>query len=639
MTTSNIELSFWRRNLLRWALFLLTALAAAGYFLKVPNNPPGFFLDESSIAYNAYLIAETGRDEHGARWPLFFRAFGEYKNPSYIYLLAALFKVTGPSITAARVLSATLGLAAALVFGLLAWRVTGRSEAWPLLTFTALLTPWLFELSRLAFEVAVLPLTLVLFLLFLQRCATKERWTWVNAAGLAALLALVTYSYSIGRLLGPLLAVGLAIFIKRVGFSSILRSWSLYALALVPAYMFHRRQPGGLTGRFSLITYLDPRESYLNNVLAILRHYITNLNPWRMVALGDPDINQLTQVEGCGLVLVVTGVLALVGLWRIVRHRHDPWWLYIVYGLLVAPIPASLTKETFHTLRLAPLVVFVLILSIAAVEWFFEAARTEHRRLVVAGVLVALALVQGAFFLWKFHTDPPSERRLHLLDVEYVPAIFEPALAQPSRPIFIADALGVPGYIQAYWHATLRGVPRSEFVRLADDALPPKGALTISTEETCNRCKVLSKTSPYLLYVSEQEPRPREPLPDDALRAEIRVPDPPAVMPIGVKQEVNVRVRNAGNRLWLQRERTGSKYQISLGNHWLDTDGRVLRNDDGRTTLRNDLGPGEEVELTLVINTPQRPGDYVLEIDMLQESVSWFGAKGSQTARLRVRVE
>jgi hypothetical protein len=359
-----------------------------------------------------------------------------------------------------------------------------------------------------------------------------------------------------------------------------------------------------------------------------------------MLIQGDTDINQLTHVAGFGFVLAVTGVLALLGLWCILRYKgHDRWWLYVVYGLIVVPIPASLTNEYFHTLRLAPLAVFVLVLGIAAVDWFFEYARSEVRRLAVAAILVALVLPQAAFFLWRFHTNPPTERRRHLLDVDYVPAIFEPALAQASRPIYLADAIGIPGYIQAYWYATLRGVPRTEFLRLPDDALPPRGALTISTEEDCRRCRVLAVNSPYLLYVSEQEPLPQEPLPDSALRAEIRVIDPPAVIPVGTKQELRVRVRNAGDRIWLKRERTGSKYQVALGNHWLDSAGQVLRNDDGRTTLRNDLGPGQEVDLSLVVNTPQRPGDYIIEIDMLQESVSWFGAKGSQTLRLPVRVE
>src|SRR5690348_2317733 len=94
-----------RANYLLSFLLLLFALS---YFYQVPQNPPGFYIDESSIAYNAYTIASTGRDEYGESWPLYFRAFGEYKNPVYIYLLAFLFSLFGPSILVARLLSAGL---------------------------------------------------------------------------------------------------------------------------------------------------------------------------------------------------------------------------------------------------------------------------------------------------------------------------------------------------------------------------------------------------------------------------------------------------------------------------------------------------------------------------------------------------
>src|SRR5215207_3842207 len=108
------------------ALWLL--LAAAGlalYAWGAPANPPGFFIDESSVAYNAHTVSESGRDEHGEAWPLYFRAFGDYKNPTYVYLLAAVFRVTGPGMGVARLLSASLGALAALLLGLLATRMTG----------------------------------------------------------------------------------------------------------------------------------------------------------------------------------------------------------------------------------------------------------------------------------------------------------------------------------------------------------------------------------------------------------------------------------------------------------------------------------------------------------------------------------
>ncbi|HEY0372439.1 MAG TPA: hypothetical protein VGD79_10580, partial [Thermoanaerobaculia bacterium] len=135
---------------------LVAALAFVWYFDSPLTTTPGFFIDESSIAYNAWSIAQSGRDEHGVRLPVFFGAFGEYKNPVYLYLLAAVFKATGPSILAARATSIVLGFLAALVLALLPRDDAARAFTF----FAAIATPWLFETSRLVFEVAAFPLAI-----------------------------------------------------------------------------------------------------------------------------------------------------------------------------------------------------------------------------------------------------------------------------------------------------------------------------------------------------------------------------------------------------------------------------------------------------------------------------------------------
>src|SRR5262245_36879860 len=83
-----------------WKLLWLAGLAVAYviYASDVENNPPGFLEDEASSAYNAYRISQTGSDEFGVRWPVYFRSSGDYKSPLYIYAEAAVFKLTGPSI-------------------------------------------------------------------------------------------------------------------------------------------------------------------------------------------------------------------------------------------------------------------------------------------------------------------------------------------------------------------------------------------------------------------------------------------------------------------------------------------------------------------------------------------------------------
>ena len=174
---------------------------------------------------------------------------------------------------------------------------------------------------------------------------------------------------------------------------------------------------------------------------------------------------------------------------------------------------------------------------------------------------------------------------------------------------------------------------------LAPGAGAPEGAVVITTEDSCPRCRVLASSNPYTVYVAEGVPRAYAPLGAGGFRAELSATDPPARLRAKEQATVRVAVKNAGDSVWLARERGASPFQLSAGNHWLDAAGDTVSNDDGRAPLLGDLRPGEQTELRLVVNAPRRAGDYLLEIDMLQEGVSWFGLRGSKTLRVPVRVE
>jgi 4-amino-4-deoxy-L-arabinose transferase-like glycosyltransferase len=609
------------------------------YARAVTSNPAGFYLDESSIAYNAHLIAQTGHDEHGQAWPLYFRAFGDYKNPVYIYLLAGIFKLTGPSILVARLLSAVLGFAAALLIGLLAWRITKTRLVALLLTMAALLTPWLFELGRVVVEVALYPWLIGILLLLVHHVSKKERWAWLDALALAFVFALLTYAYSIGRLLSPLLALGLLVFLNRARFWSIAKVWALYGLLLWPLLIFQRTHPGALSARYQLITFTTPQTGYAEDVLEFVKHFLGNVNPWKMIVSGDPNAFQIASVYGAGPVLAVVLVLMLGSLVLLLRKKgFSSWWRFILYGLAVSFVPASLTREYFHTLRLATVPVFMLALAIPALEWI-SAEASRFRRAILFGS-IALILLQGFFFQRKYDASASITRRLNLFDADYASTILPTALAKSGdKPILIADAPPLPGYIQAFWHATIQSVPLEKFTVLPIDAAAPDGSVVITTEDTCPRCDVLFKRWPYTVYIAKGPARSLSALPAEALRAEIRVINYSPHLKRREAATIRVAVRNAGTLAWLARERAVAPFQINIGNHWLDNAGRTIVNDDGRATLLQDLLPGQEAEFSFTINAPRDAGQYILEVDVLQENVSWFGLKGSKTLRLPVTVE
>ena len=100
-----------------------------------------------------------------------------------------------------------------------------------------------------------------------------------------------------------------------------------------------------------------------------------------------------------------------------------------------------------------------------------------------------------------------------------------------------------------------------------------------------------------------------------------------------------MKVKNAGNGVW-PAQGQGSKYKVDLANHWLDSKGVAeVVGDDGRAALPHDLKPGDEAELVLTVKAPKSPGDYVLELDMVHEDVTWFKNHGSQTTKVNIKVQ
>lgn len=627
---------------------IISSVGAFVYFASAPGHPPGFYIDESSIAYNAQLIARTGSDEHGEHWPLYFRAFGDYKNPTYIYLLAGLFKLTGPGLAVARNLSAALGFAGGILLGLLAWKMTRRISAGLVVVLSAWLTPWLYEGSRLVFEVALYPLLTVLFLLALWRASRKQAWQINDIGAIAATLALLTYSYSIGRLLAPLFVVGLALFIKRHGWRSVTKVWLAYAGTLIPLLVFQRHHPGALSDRFTLLTYITPQSSVADVVLEFLSHYFANVNPWRWLATGENNIRD--HLAGFGSFLAGTVIMAAAGtvlLWR--RYRREPWWQFILYGLFVSVIPASLTRTEFPQLRLIAFPVFFHVLIVPGLAWLTEtnkmaadvsapsgsAAKAElqsgfSKRATLLAV-VGLIIIQGAYFQWQFHKT--ADDRWYVFDARFPRKVLAVALETGQRPIYLFDPPGKSGYIQAYWHAVLQGVDTSQFVHLSDGARPPAGALVISTEEKCGNCNLIAKSINYAVYAVSPSPlkAKSEALPENAFRAHLEAENLPATLSAGTTTTISVLVKNVSAATWAAVGEPGTdRYAVMLRNRWLSADGTVVNAQDGRSRLHYDLEPDDTAGVHLKVTAPETPGQYVLELDVVQEQITWFGDRGSK---------
>jgi len=489
-------------NLSRTSYLLICAVALLllSYLYQVPKNPPGFYIDESSISYNAYTIATTGQDEYGESWPLYFRAFGEYKNPVYIYLLAVLFRIFGPSIMVARLLSASLGILAIGLLLLLAFRLSRRLNVACLVALSACLTPWLFENSRLVFEVALYPILIVIFLLYVHRLSENERWGILDSVLLTVILALLSYSSSIGRLFAPLLALGLLFFVSRKRLPALLTIIGVYAISVLPALIYNSQHGGALMFRFWLLSYITPQTPLLEIARNFISHYFANINPWTIAVTGENNVRD--HVGSVGSILLPTLLLSIAGIVYVLRYlRSNRWWQFMLYALVAAPIPASLTTTQFPQIRLIALPVLLHVFMVPGAIWLMD-SRQKWRQMAMTLIVVSL-IGLGTIYRLQFRKAGPE--RWYIFDEQFPREVLPTALSQNRLPLYFHDPPGKSGYVQLYWYGLLRGMTANNFIRLSGDEKAPDGAVVISTAEQCSDCRLLLKSINYIVYISGED--------------------------------------------------------------------------------------------------------------------------------------
>ena len=77
---------------------------------------------------------------------------------------------------------------------------------------------------------------------------------------------------------------------------------------------------------------------------------------------------------------------------------------------------------------------------------------------------------------------------------------------------------------------------------------------------------------------------------------------------------------------------------IAIGNHWLSPNGEMLVWSDGRAPLTEPIAAGSCGRATLKITAPATNGRYLLEVDLVEEGVRWFGEKTSPPLHIPVVV-
>lgn len=495
-----------RRSLVHWLAERPERLIALGAVLVVvafqfwinPSNPPGFIRDEASFSYNAYTISQNLRDQDGGFMPLYFVSFNDYKSPLFVYLLSAVFRVTGPHAQVARGVAAACVLGAVLLVGLLALR---RSRSVPVAIAAVVLagtTPWLFELGRVAFDTATLPLVVAALLLALDWAYRSTRHTLVRALPVGLALGALTYSYAAGRLLAPLFALALLVFAGRGRWQWLLATWGVFAATLLPLAAYWHNHPGALTARYQATTFIQDGMSIGTIVRDAIANYVHDMNLWHWIVSGDmkPYIHTwgAGQLFGSVVALAVIGAVVLFA-----RRPVDLWWRYVLVILVLMPIPAALTEDRFNALRLAVLPLLIVVLAIPGLQVLSRAVQGGWLGRAVAVALAVAVGVQFAQFL-SVYRDRGGPTRMQLFEAG-VPGLLARAFAD-DRTVYI-DYDDRYALTHALWYAVEHGIPRERVSRLPDGYIPAKGSMVFGRLQECDYvCNELGRSYEYWIALA-----------------------------------------------------------------------------------------------------------------------------------------
>lgn len=378
-----------------FALISVFFLAFLLRFYKLGDIPSGLYQDETAIGYNAFSILKTGRDEHSQFLPIYFKSFGDYKLPVYVYLTAISVKLFGLTEFAVRFPSALFGFLSVIVFYFLVKDLSKKPKLALAASLLLAINPWSLHYNRATFEVSV-----SLFLYLLGALLIPKRFL---LGTLCFILSL--YTYNLTRLLSPLLYLVTLYFnkssIKLISRSEVYLTIFTSIILLLPFVSTFFNSAGIKSASGTLIwssavvqaSLLEFR-SYLIHLPSLftklffnmpsltfwqyLNNLVNYLSPTYFFVSGSTHGNH--GIGNVGLFYLFEFPLMIIGLWHAIKQRLD-WIKYLLGWVALVIMIAGLTREAPHATRSFFLLFPLIIFSAQGLTYVYE----KHKSLLILG--------------------------------------------------------------------------------------------------------------------------------------------------------------------------------------------------------------------------------------------------------------
>lgn len=379
-------------------IFIIVVLLAIFLrFYNLSSVPPSVSLDEASIGYNAYSILNTGADEYGTKFPLLLRAYDDWRPALYVYLVIPFVKIFGLNVLSVRLPSVILSVLTVIATYFLTielfktWSLKSGEILALLVSLFLAVSPWHIYISRLGHEAN----TGLAFFIFAMYFFIKKR---IYLFILFITLSFVSYQSE--KIFIPVMILGLFIIFRSeiIKFKKkIIIAGALSLIILIP-FLKETFVPNALIRLHATNTFtankerLNKQTMFLakavneNNLIGKLiynrralylqifaENYVSHFNP---VWLFANPYDGAHKVPGIGVLYIWEAPLILLGLFFLFKQKLNPEIKkLIIVWILAAPLPAAITTDAPHAMRIyqmLPMPQILAALGIAQIGLFLD---------------------------------------------------------------------------------------------------------------------------------------------------------------------------------------------------------------------------------------------------------------------------
>ena len=379
--------------------FFVFLLAIFLRLKNILNSPPSPYWEEVALGYDAFSIAETGKDHHGNSWPIVaFESFGDWKPSFYFYTIVPFIKVFGLNLLAVRFPSLISGVLICLGIAFLTSFIF--KEIFPKKNdkliflfsfFVSAISPWAITFSRGAWESNLATMLILwginFFFLFLKKNKQDNKKGVLFLFFSVLFLVLASYSYHSARFIAPITGFALVVLYlflqkKKSNLKLLFPAFLISLLLMIPLLLSFKTNIGqqriAETSIFSDLSIIERSNdlksasgnSFLSKIIyhryllfakEIFLNFMDHFSFNYLFVSGD--INPRHSVQSFGLFYLFEAIFLISGLIYFIKNWNI-YFAFLIFYLLIAIFPAAITKTTPHALRsLSAMPVFIILIS------------------------------------------------------------------------------------------------------------------------------------------------------------------------------------------------------------------------------------------------------------------------------------